>query len=412
MNDYMPMPPKEEQAISVTDLNGYIKKLFDEDVFLNRVLVKGEISNFKHHSSGHLYFSLKDEGGIIRAVMFRSAASKLAFRPEEGMKVLAHGTVSSFVRDGQYQLYVTSMEPDGVGSLYLAFEKLKRKLEAEGLFREERKKPLPRIPSVVGLITSPTGAAVRDMIQVMGRRFPYAKILLYPALVQGPDAPESLIRGLEHFDQSGCADVVIIGRGGGSIEDLWGFNNEALARRIAAMRIPVISAVGHEVDFTICDFVADRRAPTPSAAAELAVPETRELSRRIENIVGRTELLLMRKIERLRQHMRLLSERRVFSRPEELTNEKRMLLLSYSDALQRAWDTGVLQKRTALEKAAGRLDALSPLAVFRRGYAIAEGENGQIVSEIGDIPVGDRLSVRVQDGIYRTVVQSKDKGET
>ncbi len=399
----------EQTAISVSELNGYIKKLFDDDLFLNRVAVKGEISNFKHHSSGHLYFSLKDEGGIVRAVMFRSAAQKLAFQPEEGMRVVARGTVSAFVRDGQYQIYVTSMEPDGVGALYLAFEKLKRKLDAEGLFREDRKKPLPKIPSAVGLITSPTGAAVRDMIQVMGRRFPFAKIYLYPALVQGPDAPQSLIRGLDYFDRNGGVDVIIIGRGGGSIEDLWGFNDEGLARRIAAMRIPVISAVGHEVDFTISDFVADRRAPTPSAAAELAVPETRELCRRIDNIVGRTELLLSRLIERRRQTLRLLSERRVLSQPERAIADRRMLLLSLSDALSRMIEKSLSENRASLLQSAGRLDALSPLSVFRRGYAMATEKNGTTVTSIHALALGDTLSVRVTDGVYQTAITSKEE---
>ncbi len=396
----------ENTAISVSDLNGYIKKLFDDDLFLNRVAVKGEISNFKNHSSGHLYFSLKDEGGIIRAVMFRSAASKLAFRPEEGMRVVAKGTVSSFVRDGQYQLYITSMEPDGVGSLYLAFEKLKRKLEAEGLFREDRKKPLPKIPTAVGLVTSPTGAAVRDMIQVMGRRFPFARVILYPALVQGPDAPQSLIRGLDYFDTHGGVDVIIIGRGGGSIEDLWGFNDEALARRIAAMRIPVISAVGHEVDFTICDFVADRRAPTPSAAAELAVPENRELMRRIDNIVGRTELLLSRLIERRRQIVKLLAERRVLAQPERALADHRMATLSLQDALVRAMEKKLSDVRATLTQGGGRLDALSPLAVFRRGYAMATDDAGATVTSISQRKVGDTLSLRVTDGIYKTAITS------
>ena len=270
--------PKFPGALTVTQLNEYIKGILDHDPRLTDVYLRGEISNFKnHYSTGHYYFTLKDEGGMIRAIMFRSSAVKLAFLPEDGMKVVAHGRISAFVRDGQYQIYCDSMEPDGIGALYIAYEQLKRKLEAEGLFDPSRKKPLPKIPSRVGIITSATGAAIRDMINVCGRRFPFAELVLYPSLVQGPDAPAQLIDGVRYFNEKQSVDVIIIGRGGGSIEDLWAFNNEDLAREIAASAIPVISAVGHETDFTICDFVADRRAPTPSAAAELAVPETEEL---------------------------------------------------------------------------------------------------------------------------------------
>ena len=250
---------EQGQVYTVTQVNEYIKSLLESAPHLSSIQLKGEISNFTHHKSGHLYFSLKDEGGLIRAVMFRGSASALKFLPENGMKVVARGSVSAYVRDGSSQLYVSSMEPDGIGALYLAFEQLKRKLEAEGLFDRARKRPIPKCPTRVGVITSPTGAAVRDIIHVTGRRFPLAKIILYPALVQGEGAPASLIRGMQYFNRSRSCDVIIIGRGGGSIEDLWGFNDEGLARVIASSEIPVISAVGHETDFTICDFVADLR---------------------------------------------------------------------------------------------------------------------------------------------------------
>lgn len=407
--DFNAALPGGERAVTVTELNTYVKNLFDSDHFLNRVSVKGEISNFTNHRSGHLYFSLKDEGGLVRSVMFRSAASKLAFVPEDGMKVIAKGTVSSFVRDGQYQLYVTSMEPDGIGTLYLKFEQLKKKLQAEGLFDESRKKPIPKIPTAIGVITSPTGAAIRDIVQILGRRFPFARVYLYPALVQGPDAPESLCKGIRFFEKHGGVDTVIIGRGGGSMEDLWAFNDETLARVIAACRLPVISAVGHEVDFTICDFVADKRAPTPSAAAELAVPETAELMHKIDNIVGRTQLLLSRSIERRRQTVRLLSERRIFTQPERMLDDRRMALDAISDALTRNTEQKLASSRSRMELLAGRINALSPLAVFMRGYAMAEAESGKIVSSVTEVSNGDPLRVRLKDGYLRTTVNSTEK---
>ena len=407
--DFNAALPGGERAVTVTELNTYVKNLFDSDHFLNRVSVKGEISNFTNHRSGHLYFSLKDEGGLVRSVMFRSAASKLSFVPEDGMKVIAKGTVSSFVRDGQYQLYVTSMEPDGIGALYLKFEQLKKKLRAEGLFDESRKKPIPRIPSAIGVITSPTGAAIRDIIQILGRRFPFARVYLYPALVQGPDAPESLCKGIRFFEKHGGVDTVIIGRGGGSMEDLWAFNDETLARTIAACRLPIISAVGHEVDFTICDFVADRRAPTPSAAAELAVPETAELMHKIDNIVGRTQLLLSRSIERRRQTVRLLSERRIFTQPERMLDDRRMALDAISDSLTRHTEQKLALSRSRMELLAGRINALSPLAVFMRGYAMAEADSGEIVSSVTEVSNGDPLRVRLKDGYLHTTVNSTEK---
>ena len=400
---------REEKAITVTELNTYIKNLFDSDLFLNRVAVKGEISNFTNHRSGHFYFSVKDENSLIRAVMFRSAAAKVKFVPEDGMKVIVHGTVSSFVRDGQYQLYVTSMEPDGLGSLYLQFEQLKKKLSAEGLFDESKKKPLPKIPSAVGVITSPTGAAVRDIIQILGRRFPYASVYLYPALVQGSEAPASLIRGLEFFNQHGGVDVIIIGRGGGSMEDLWAFNDEKLARTVAASRLPVISAVGHEIDFTICDFVADKRAPTPSAAAELAVPETHELMHKISNITGRTQLLLSRMLEIRRKTVKMLAERRIFTQPERAFDERRMTVASLGDAVQRTMEKKLTAANATLSALGGKLHVLSPLSVFNRGYSLAENDDRQIIRSVEQVKNGDAVSVRLSDGVLYTTVERTEK---
>ncbi|MBQ9429426.1 MAG: exodeoxyribonuclease VII large subunit, partial [Clostridia bacterium] len=283
--------------MTVTQLNAYIKSKFDADVFFSGVLVKGEISNLTKHSSGHYYFTIKDETSAIKAVMFRGEVSKIKFDPENGMKIVAHGRVTVYPPSGQYQINCDYLEPDGIGALNLALEQLKKKLQAEGLFDAARKKPLPKIPTRVGVITSPTGAAVRDIINILGRRFPYAKMILFPALVQGESAAPSLIEGVRWFNRMQNVDLLIIGRGGGSLEDLWAFNDEQLARTIAASTIPVISAVGHETDFTICDFVADRRAPTPSAAAELAVPEATELMQKIDNIIGKMAMLLDKRVQ-------------------------------------------------------------------------------------------------------------------
>ncbi|MBR5446186.1 MAG: exodeoxyribonuclease VII large subunit [Clostridia bacterium] len=386
-------------SLTVTQLNEYIKHIIDHDTRLADVYVKGEISNFKnHYSTGHYYFTLKDEGGMVRAIMFRSSAGKIPFVPEDGMKVVAHGRVSAFVRDGQYQLYCDSMEPDGVGALYIAFEQLKRKLEAEGLFDPARKRPLPKIPTRVGIITSATGAAIRDMINVCGRRFPYAKLVLFPSLVQGPDAPPQLIAGLRYFNETGSADVIIIGRGGGSIEDLWAFNNEELAREVAASQIPVISAVGHETDFTICDFVADRRAPTPSAAAELAVPDTLELKRKIQNIVTREAGVLQQIAARHREKLLLLAGSRVLQDPTVMIDDKKMQIAMLSERLTRAEERIRMQNRAALQTEAGKLSALNPLAVLSRGYSAVYREDGLLVKSAENVKAGDCITVRTEDG--------------
>lgn len=397
-------PVGGEEPITVSALNEYIKALLEGTPFLRRVYLRGEISNFTNHRSGHLYFSLKDEGGLVRAVMFRGSASRLAFLPENGMKVLVRGSVSLFVRDGSYQIYVNEMEPDGVGALYLAFERLKKKLAAEGLFSEERKRPLPKIPTRIGVITSPTGAAVRDIMNILGRRFPYAEVLLYPALVQGSDAPASLIRGLEALNGRGSVDVIIIGRGGGSIEDLWAFNDEALARAIAASRIPVISAVGHETDFTIADFVADRRAPTPSAAAEIAVPDTAELMRKFTNITTHTELLLSRRIERARATVSELGSRRFMTDPEAMLSERRMLLGYLSDKMATTAEAKLLTLRARFGECAGKLEAMSPLAILGRGYAVASRADGTAVRSVGELACDQLLTLRLSDGQATTRV--------
>lgn len=389
----------DRQVMTVTQLNNCIKTLIEGTAFLNSVYIKGEISNFtNHYKTGHFYFTLKDEGSLLKAVMFRGSAAKLPFVPENGMKVVVHGRISAFVRDGQYQLYADDMEPDGIGSLYFAFEQLKKKLEAEGLFAESRKKPLPKIPTRIGIITSPTGAAIRDMINILGRRFPYAKIFLYPSLVQGSDAPPQLIAGLNYFNEARNVDLIIIGRGGGSIEDLWAFNDEGVARTVAASALPVISAVGHETDFTICDFVADRRAPTPSAAAELAVPETAELQRKISNIVGRMELLLTRQIEQKRETVRHLSAARSMLNPTAMLDDRRMTLVYLGEKLDRGMQDRLSGSRSLLVQSAAKLDALNPLSVLTRGYSAVFGHDGGVVSRVGDLTPGDTVTLRLTDG--------------
>ena len=386
-------------AVSVSELNTFIKMLLESAPTLNDVYVKGEISNFKNHiSSGHFYFSLKDKDSQIKAVMFRSSASKMKFVPENGMMVVAHGRVASYVRDGQYQLYADSMEPDGVGALYIAFEQLKQRLAAQGVFAPEKKKPLPKIPKTIGVITSPTGAAVRDIINIATRRFPFAKIVVYPALVQGENAASSLISGIRYFNDTGSADVIIIGRGGGSIEDLWAFNDENLAKTVCASEIPVISAVGHETDFTICDFAADLRAPTPSAAAELAVPDTAELKHKINNIISRESAVLLQMLSAKRETLARYEKSRYLSSPGHMIDDRRMALVLSSERLMTSAAHVNEIKKHALSALSGKLEALSPLAVLSRGYGVVSSEEGKVIKEIADVSVGDKITVKVRDG--------------
>jgi len=397
------------QAVSVTELNSIIKNLLDSEPFLNDVYVKGEISNFKAHSSGHFYFSLKDEGSVLRSVMFRSSAVNLPFFPENGMKVVAHGRISSYVRDGQYQLYVDSMEPDGIGSLYIAFEQLKNKLSAEGLFDQDKKKPIPKIPKRIGVITSPTGAAVRDIINVTGRRFPYAEIIIYPSLVQGSEAAASLCGGIRYFNENNSVDTIIIGRGGGSLEDLWAFNDETLARLISASEIPIISAVGHETDFTICDFVSDVRAPTPSAAAEIAVPDMYELKRKINNIISREAAVLTVKIDSYRKRISVMERSRALSSPMNMIEDKSLAVLELSKSIESAFKLRISDKKHLLSAEVGKLSALNPLAVISRGYSAVFDIDGNVVKSTEDVSEGETLSIKVSDGLIKANVVSVKK---
>ena len=396
----------QKRVISVSELNEYIKMLFEYDEILRNIYIKGEISNFtNHYKTGHFYFSLKDPGGAVRAVMFRSSASKLKFMPENGMRVIVGGRVSVFPRDGQYQIYVDVMEPDGVGALYMAYEQLKAKLEKEGLFSEARKKPLPEMPKRIGIITSPTGAAIRDMIHILGRRFPLSEIVLYPALVQGAEAPASLIRGVRYFNSEKKADVLIIGRGGGSIEDLWAFNDENLVRTVAASEIPIISAVGHETDFTLCDFAADLRAPTPSAAAELAVPDMEELKAKLFQSGERISLAASRFVAKEKEKLKRLSSSRVMQSPMNLLDDKRMALLMTERVLQSRMESAIAAKRMQFQREVAKLEALNPLSVVTRGYSAVFDEQNRLIKSVHQIKEGDQISFMLTDGTVRAEVK-------
>ncbi|MBQ2469435.1 MAG: exodeoxyribonuclease VII large subunit [Clostridia bacterium] len=397
------------EPVSVSQLNEYVKSLVDNDPSLSDVYVKGEISNFKYHTTGHFYFTLKDENSTLNCVMFSSRASRVPFVPENGMVVLCRGRVSVFTRSGQYQLYADSMEPDGVGSLYVAYEQLKKKLELEGLFSEARKKPLPKIPTKVGLITSPTGAAVRDMINVTGRRFPFAEIILYPVLVQGPDAPPQLVEALRYFNKEKSVDVLIIGRGGGSIEDLWAFNDEGVARAVAASDIPVISAVGHETDFTICDFAADKRAPTPSAAAELAVPDTDKLKQQFLNVIKRDTTLVSQKLVSLRERLSRFASSKVLREPGTMIDDKRMITVMSSERLYRAEEKTVENFKSRFVALTGRLDALNPLSVISRGYSAVYLADGTLVKSVDQMEKGSKIVLRSSDGEADAVIDKVRK---
>ena len=389
----------QKRIITVSELNEYLKMLFEYDEILRNIYIKGEISNFtNHYKTGHFYFSLKDAGGSVRAVMFRSSASKLKFKPENGMRVIVGGRVSVFPRDGQYQVYVDVMEPDGVGALYMAYEQLRAKLEKEGLFAEERKKPLPRFPKRIGIVTSPTGAAIRDMLHITGRRFPSAEIVLYPALVQGTDAAASIARGIRYFNTKKSVDLLIVGRGGGSLEDLWAFNEELLVRAVADSELPVISAVGHETDFTLCDFAADLRAPTPSAAAELAVPDTEELLSSLGHMNERISLAMSRRLAKGRDRLGLLSSSRMLKDPRAFIDDKRMALAMDEQALYARMERILAAKRAEFQYKTAKMEALNPLAVVARGYSAVFDEKGILVKSVSQLAPGDGVSFALTDG--------------
>ncbi len=372
-------------AISISALTEYIRRMFETDEALERVLVRGEVSNYKRYPSGHHYFTLKDDKSVLRSVMFKSDADRLSFRPADGMSVLASGRVSVYPRDGQYQLYCRQMMPDGAGSLTLAFEELKRRLEAEGLFDPRHKKPLPLFPRRVALVTSPAGAAVRDMIRIFGRRWPLCEVVVAPVRVQGAEAPEEIASAIRYCDRKGIGDVIITGRGGGSLEDLWAFNDERVARAIFACATPIVSAVGHEPDVTIADFVSDIRASTPSHAAEIVAPDTEEWISRLADMKLRLS-------------------------PERFFADKRLSLDRMSEKLSGAWERGLQPRSRTLSSLAARLDALSPLKVLARGYAVAEGENGKPVRSAKDVAIGETVIIRLCEGRLKSRVLESLEG--
>lgn len=386
-------------VLSVSQLNRYIKMNFDADENLANIFISGEISNFtNHYRTGHLYFTLKDDSAAVRAVMFNSSAKRLKFMPEDGMKVIARGRVSVYEASGQYQLYVDDMQPDGVGALNLAYEQLKEKLQKEGLFSELHKKPLPPYPEKVGVITSPTGAAVRDIINVLGRRFPYAEIVFCPVLVQGDGAHLQLTDAVNMFNSERAADVIIIGRGGGSIEDLWEFNDEGLARAVYNSEIPVISAVGHETDFTICDFVADMRAPTPSAAAELAVPDANELQYALSALKNRMFLNVSSGIADRRSRLEYLTSKGDLKSPDEmLSNRSQRLDTAFSKMLS-SYENRIGGKKVEFISAATALSKLDPMSVLMRGFAFVSDKSGKNVYSSQALAKGDKINVRFHDG--------------
>ena len=401
-----------QHLLSVSELNEYMRMLLDSDPLLGSVFVRGEISNFtNHYKTGHFYFSLKDEGALVRAVMFRGNAQKLRFLPENGMKVILHGRVSVFPRDGQYQIYVDDMQPDGVGALYLAFEQLRQKLEAEGLFDAARKRPLPRFPKRIGVITAPTGAAVRDIMHILGRRWPLAEVILYPALVQGAGAPETLIAGLDCFNREMPVDVIILGRGGGSAEDLFAFNHEGLARAIFASQIPVISAVGHETDFTISDFVADLRAPTPSAAAELAVPDQGEIRDALYGTARAMDERMNTLLTRLRADLAGLAGAPLLRSPQSYLDERRMSVAYLENRAQGAFSQKTAEAKSAFTALCAKMEALSPLRVLSRGYtAVFDGE-GRPITAGKNLNEGDRVSIRFSDSTVDATVNGVRESE-
>ena len=371
------------EIFSVGQLTGYIKGLIESDRYLQTVVVKGEISNFVPHRTGHWYFTLKDENSQIKAVMFRGSNLRVNFKPENGHKVVLQGRISVYEKSGEYQIYVDAMKRDGLGDLYVAFEELKRRLAEEGLFDSAYKKPIPKFPRKIGVITSANGAAVRDIKNIATRRCPSVQLVLFPAIVQGANTEDSLIKALDYFETQYPVDTIIIGRGGGSIEDLWGFNGERLARKIFSMNTPIVSAVGHETDFTICDFVADLRAPTPSAAAELAVPDLRTLLQDLDY-----------QYERLTESMNARIE-------EEKEN-----LLDIADTFKRTGLEQLRFKEEQLKGIVGKIETLNPLAVLSRGYAVAS-KDGKTVKSVKELALGDRVEVRFADGVAQTIIEKK-----
>ncbi len=395
----------EKIIATVSQLNNFVKRTFEANPVFSDIWIKGEISNYKKHYSGHHYLTLKDDAGVLKAVMFKSNAYSLKFLPSDGMKVMAHGRVSVYEPSGAYQLYIDEMIPDGVGDLYVAYEKLKKKLEEEGLFDPEHKKPLPEYPKTVGVVTASTGAAIRDIINVITRRYPYAEIVLYPAQVQGKGAAESICEGIGYFNAAQACDVLIVGRGGGSIEDLWAFNEEIVAYAIYNSEIPIISAVGHEIDFTIADFVADFRAPTPSAGAEIAVPSQEELFSHIKDLEYTLISLIKNSITNKRLRLKALK----LLSPKEVIENNYMRLDILSKRLENRINIILKDKKEMFSMELVRLDAISPLKVMQRGFALPVNENGNIIKSVKVLDKTDEFELKLADGARKCSVIKGEK---
>ncbi len=392
------------EAITVTKLNQYIKSKIDSDEYLNNVLVKGEISNFKHHYTGHMYFTLKDENSLVKCIMFKSNTSHLNFVPKDGMKVRILGTVSVFERDGVYQIYCKAMQEDGLGDLYTKYNELKDKLEKEGLFEQSHKKKIPYMPKIIGVLTSQTGAVIRDIINVSTRRNPNVYIRILPVPVQGEGAGEKIAKAIQIANENMIADVLIIARGGGTLEDLWPFNEEVVARAIYNSELPIISSVGHETDFTIADFVADLRAPTPSAAAELAVPEIDDIYEKIMEYQKRYKLALKKKMELIRLRYEKCMKSRAFSDPLQKINERYMKIDGINQKLHMEITKKINKSKNEAVALISKLDTLSPLKTLTRGYCIASLDNGKIINTVNELKSDDIIDLRFQDGIKEAKV--------
>lgn len=407
-NELPPIPK------SISAINEYVKLLIEEEALLQDVYAIGEISNFKnHYATGHFYLTLKDEKSEIKAIMFRSYAQKLKFKPQDGMKVIIHGRIGVYPQAGSYQLYIDSMQPDGIGSLYLAFEQLKASLEREGLFNAEHKKQIPKYPTAIGVITSSTGAAIRDIIKVATKRYPFVKIVLFPALVQGSDAPCELIKGMEFFNIMNSVDVIIIGRGGGSAEDLWAFNDENLARSIYNSKIPVISAVGHEIDFTICDFVADVRAATPSHAAELATPDINEIRDTVKHLSERANYTVLDLIESYKSRIENLSDSKALTKPLASLDIPKLKLANAIDKLISNFQNTVNAKRHNFIDLNSKLVSLNPLAVISRGYGAIFDDKNNVIKSAYDVEINSKITVKLNDGkIIATVDKVERSGKS
>lgn len=400
-----------QQVLSVTQINEYIRRLMDSDALLAGIAVKGEISNYKVYPSGHHYFTLKDEGAALKCVMFRSSAVRLKFRPENGMKIIAMGKISVFPRDGAYQLYCTAMALDGVGDLHAAFEQLKEKLSKEGLFDPAHKKPLPKYPGTIGIITSSAGAAIHDMLRILRKRYPLTRVRLLPVRVQGAEAPAEIASAIAYANHFHLADLLIVGRGGGSIEDLWAFNDELVARAIYASEIPVISAVGHEPDVTISDFVADLRAATPSNAAELAVPDQDGLRQMLDTISESMATALRRQLKASRRQLDILKASPSLQSPVVYIEQRRKTLELLNNRLAASGQQLVNRHRQRFLTYTAKLDAMSPLKVLTRGYAMAQQPDGEVIRSVSQVSIGDAITVHLGDGsIEAAVTQVKENG--